>query len=285
METQLNIDRCMSRLLGDVPIEGNYQLAHIHIPKTAGVAVQSVLKDYFAPFTHLPWNDGASHWRSLTEGKGFDGQMVTGHIRFGDLKYDGFIETRPIYCTAVIREPLKRVVSLYNYNRSVKHPRHERFAQKFPTLNEFVISFAKTRNTGNRQCNWLTGNRANPNEISQILNQNYIGITTQEFTDWYLSKLISTLLGKNAAIQAPVMNELGEIKHGSRNGIEDIDPDIKLQFYENNRLDAELYQTLSAYIQGLNPELYVTQRASGQSKLSRIRKKVSRAMFSQLPRG
>ncbi len=234
----------MDRLMGKLPIEPNSMLAHIHIPKTAGVAVQSVLKAEFSPNLHLAWDKAREEWKQANSKAPYDGKFLTGHLEFSGLFYPGLPRPRPIYCIAVIREPLKRVVSLYNYNRSNMHPRHASFAEKFASLDDYVLTFTGAKRAANRQVRWLCGRVNDRDLLMARLNKHYIGVATQDRTDWYLSRVVSAVKQEDRTIEVPVVNTLKRVEHGTVVTEADISPVVLEKFRNANQLDLELYDTI-----------------------------------------
>lgn len=277
-----SIERCMNRLDGAEPIDPSCLIAHIHIPKTAGMAVQTVLKEHFEPHTHLQWNKAAENWKELTDGKEYSGSLITGHLQFPQLFYPGFSSERPIYCVSVIRDPLQRVISLYNYNRSLRHPNHERFSARFPSIDDFIKAKSGKDNVRNQQAVWLCGSRTNPDVLCEVLNAHYIGLTTQGYLADYLTKVLK-LCGKTAGeVTVPTVNALQKIKSGGAVGRDDIDPVVLEKFFQDNWLDDLLYKTVSKHLErNATPDTEMTAQGVRQvrkSTLARVKQTVKRLL-------
>lgn len=118
----------------------------VHIPKTAGVSLGASLQSAFDRFHGV---------KIAREGRSFDAmaaralrirserpcrQVIAGHFDWGRIEAWRAMG-RPAKAISVVRSPLERLVSHYNYNSSARHPDREAFRRKFPTL----LDFAKTR--------------------------------------------------------------------------------------------------------------------------------------------
>lgn len=248
LEKLPSIEPCMNRLDRAEPIGQSCLLAHIHIPKTAGMAVQTVLKKHLSPHTHFAWNNAAAEWKDLTDGQEYSGRLITGHLRYPHLFYPGFSSDRRIYCISVIRDPLKRVISLYNYNRSLRHPKHEAFSARFPDINDFVKAQSNPNRTRNQQAFWLCGSRTSPEVLSEVLNKHYLGISTQEYLIDYLSKILRFCGEDTGVVAVPTVNAIKNIKSGHAAKRADIDPVILNEFIRDNQLDYQLYYTVSEHL-------------------------------------
>lgn len=127
--------------------EKNDILLFLHIPKTAGVSVGAGLRGVFDNFLGVDWDRVdrsfveqtrfALYERSRREQR----QVLMGHFRAGQLNYwrnHGL----PIKAATIVRDPVDRVVSHYNYNCSERHPNNLQFRKRFPTLSDFVGNLA-----------------------------------------------------------------------------------------------------------------------------------------------
>lgn len=151
----------------------------VHIPKTAGVSLGASLRSAFDRFHGV---------KTAREGRSFDDmaekalrlrsertlrQVIAGHYDWGR------IETwraagRPTKAISVVRAPLERLVSHFNYNSSDRHPGRAEFVRKFPTLREF----AETR-VADPQLRQLIGPFATFEEALEKLTERYtfLGVT------------------------------------------------------------------------------------------------------------
>lgn len=60
-----------------------------------------------------------------------------GHFSWAEIQYWRNQEL-PIQCATIIRDPLARFVSNYNYNCSNAHPANAQFRERFPTMADYA---------------------------------------------------------------------------------------------------------------------------------------------------
>lgn len=115
----------------------------VHIPKTAGVSVGKSLQGGFDQFRGVVWNNIAQSFRQETRAAIYlqtrekTRQVIMGHYGWPELQLWRNHEM-PLKCGTIFRDPVARAVSNYNYNCSAKHPDHENFLQRFPTLESYI---------------------------------------------------------------------------------------------------------------------------------------------------
>jgi hypothetical protein len=112
----------------------------IHIPKTGGTSLRAAVFniDRSAGWT-LPIYSDAERLRALSLAPHLDHQtLFFGHFSFGI--HDLFKDPLPEYVT-VLREPVSRVVSLYNHHRRIENsPYHRLINSQKMSLLDFVES-------------------------------------------------------------------------------------------------------------------------------------------------
>lgn len=120
----------------------------VHIPKTAGMSIGKALRDSFDRFHAVPWGDIQPSFERLIESAlnewPSDGKrhVIIGHYSHRQIrqwKKAGL----PVKAASILRDPVARTVSQYNYNCSSRHPPHERFKARFPTLEHFVTNMRR----------------------------------------------------------------------------------------------------------------------------------------------
>ena len=117
----------------------------VHIPKTAGVSLGRSFRQAFDKFHSVQWNDVARTFRNATriatydQSKGGIRQVIMGHYGWPELQIWRNHEL-PMKCGTILRDPVERVVSNYNYNSSDAHPGREDFQARFPTLESYIIN-------------------------------------------------------------------------------------------------------------------------------------------------
>lgn len=118
----------------------------VHIPKTAGMSVGRALRDAFDVFHPINWANIPASFRDRTKEALYlrtDGQprrqVIMGHFGWPEMQFWRNQEL-PIKAASIIRDPVARIVSNYNYNLSEAHPAHQAFGERFPTLEAYVDS-------------------------------------------------------------------------------------------------------------------------------------------------
>lgn len=117
----------------------------LHIPKTAGISVGKTLQRAFDEFRGIDWKDVSATFRHQmrmalymqTQEK--KRQVIMGHFGWAELQIWKSHDL-PMKCATVLRDPVARMVSNYNYNCSDAHPEHVIFKERYPTLTAFVQS-------------------------------------------------------------------------------------------------------------------------------------------------
>lgn len=132
-----------ARVAADSHRAGADTMLFIHVPKTAGVSVGKSLREAFDRFYGVEWNDIQKSFRKVTrealyaQTRGQTRQVIIGHFGWPQVQMWRNHEI-PLKCGTIFRDPVARVVSNYNYNRSSAHPAHETFVSRFPTLESYV---------------------------------------------------------------------------------------------------------------------------------------------------
>lgn len=114
----------------------------VHIPKTAGMSFGKALAEV-AGFHAVPWDDVeggfvAQEVAARAAAKATQQtQIVMGHFGWVQLLGPVTAGHRPS-AIAFLRDPVARLVSNYDYNRSLDHPAFERFRTQYPTFARFV---------------------------------------------------------------------------------------------------------------------------------------------------
>jgi hypothetical protein len=127
--------------------EDNDIVHFVHLPKTAGMSVGKSLQASFDQFYGVDWQEvQASHRkfslralyrRSHTPCR----QVLMGHYGWNELvvwKHEGL----PVKAASILRDPVSRAVSNYNYNSSSVHPNRAKFLERHPTLKSFANTLA-----------------------------------------------------------------------------------------------------------------------------------------------
>jgi len=138
----------------------------IHIPKTAGTTLRSIIEDHF-PANQLYFlyignalHPGMEEFSALTDEEKRKIKLFCGHFHFGYHRY----LPQPCKYITVLRDPVERTVSLYHHLLQKEHARHDksvvdiqrRINRENLTLEGFVVS-GITLDTDNAQTRILSG--------------------------------------------------------------------------------------------------------------------------------
>jgi hypothetical protein len=157
-----------------MPVDSRVPLiVFCHLPKTGGSTMRRVFREAFGDgFSEVRRKVGAAEEdltrQKLHRGGGFPetARAVGGHIEYE--AYDPERQPRDMIVVSVMREPLSRVLSTYNYiQTNARHPFHPRFVGRdlLTVLEEFPRFLRKI---GNRQTRMLFGDGERPT-IDRIL--------------------------------------------------------------------------------------------------------------------
>ena len=115
----------------------------VHVPKTAGMSLGESLSTAFGRFRPVTWPHVEKSFRTQVRQALYRQtqrpmrQVVMGHFGWEELQ-ELRRQDLPLKCATVLREPLARFVSNYNYNRSEAHPGHESFRKRFADVESYV---------------------------------------------------------------------------------------------------------------------------------------------------
>lgn len=113
-------------------------LIFTHMPKTAGMTLEAIISQNYYSY-HLVHIDGPNAERNPAAlfKQGVLPTVAMGHYEFNHILFLAL--HRPTAHITMLREPVRRVISYYNWvRRSEKHPLHEKLAKM--TLREFAAS-------------------------------------------------------------------------------------------------------------------------------------------------
>ena len=254
MPVLLPIPQCFRRLLyirdhGLPPVE-QASLVHIHIHKSAGMFFQQPLLYALRPAVLLDWQDPICHLEQLRRaGTSEEYWLYAGHVDYLSVKRA--LPDKKLWFFALIRQPLERVVSEYNYFRSAKHPPNAKFYSDFPTIEQYLEFYCDARR--NQQSYFLAGTRDDQRALRRVLNENYLGIApiheTKLFRDWLIEGIQQTPAHHpfdNYYHQIPpAVNDLTTLLHGNTVQKADIPAKWKARFNSANALDRALYRSVS----------------------------------------
>lgn len=117
----------------------------VHVPKTAGVSVGKALQMAFDRFHGVEWNNVPTAFRKAMrqavydQSRGNVRQVIMGHFGWPELQVWRQHDLQ-VKAGTILRDPVDRVISNFNYNSSDAHPARAEFVKRFPTIESFVRS-------------------------------------------------------------------------------------------------------------------------------------------------
>lgn len=153
-------------------LQGDETLCFLHIPKTAGLTLRSILDQHFALQEICP----ADNWRSLRAlppGQLSRYRLVRGHFPFGVGEH---LPRRPVYAT-LLRDPVERVLSQYDYVRrdTSNGPLHEMV--RAMTLEEYLDDeFLREETIHDIQTRYLAPATVMPDDIDVVAPVRHTGV-------------------------------------------------------------------------------------------------------------
>jgi Sulfotransferase family len=158
-------------------------LIHIHIPKTAGTTINTLLGDairgkHFA--YSLPGHRKMFEAMSQDERDRID--FIFGHFPYGLHKFF----TRPVRYIASLREPRQRLLSFYHYVLSTEsHPKHELVKEKTSDFSSFLRLALKDQDiraeVDNVQVRMIAGKMELLDEYDGVLAAAFANIVAGDF--------------------------------------------------------------------------------------------------------
>jgi len=115
----------------------------VHIPKTAGVSIGKSFQSTFDKFHGVQWDNIGPSFRQSTRLAAYGQshqelrQVIMGHFGWREIQLWRNHEMG-IKVGTIFRDPVERMISNFNYNRSNVHPGHEAFNKQFPTIEGYV---------------------------------------------------------------------------------------------------------------------------------------------------
>lgn len=159
-------------------------IIHLHIPKCAGTTVNNILGNNFPGACYAFGNKKHDdEFNSLSEEERIERyKVVFGHVRYGIHKK---FDTENYIYFSVLRDPLDRLCSLFNYiHLRQEHPLNAIFKKNLRNLNEISEEFLKTQrgmlgNFKNYMSSAFLGRRCNSWRDYEDLKEHIGKLTTQ----------------------------------------------------------------------------------------------------------
>lgn len=122
----------------------------LHIPKTGGVTMRTLLRDVYGPGALCPYT-ALEDLASASPSQFREYPVVAGEFPF----YVSELLTRPLFSFTFLRDPVERTLSVYKHlRRDVNHPDHARMAE-VADLAEFLAHPALRTHVVNAQTRFL----------------------------------------------------------------------------------------------------------------------------------
>lgn len=105
----------------------------LHLPKTGGVTVETLLKQEFDDNQICPWYYEEDYYRGSSSPSNYS--LFLGHVPY----YAKKIIPETVYTFTIIREPVARTISAFEHiARDSFHPQNKMMNQEAPTLKQFM---------------------------------------------------------------------------------------------------------------------------------------------------
>ncbi len=237
-----------------IQIQPDDVLFFMHIPKTGGVSLISLLSSHFRQGEIFPLHSVASweEFESFPPEQLASYRLIRGHFKFGpfDRQVFRYFCQNPLILT-MLRDPVARTISAYRYVKREPRARiHEEVLSKQMSLHDYVHYPPYYGRIANLQTRMVLGavrgvpNRANdPHALSDeallfLAKQHlesfaFFGLT-ERFEDSV--RLLNHTFGWQPVQQVPSENVAPQ--PSSRDSI---DPEVLATIEDHTRLDAELY--------------------------------------------
>lgn len=224
--------------------------AHIHIPKTAGMYFQRPLLENLRPSVLLHWQHPVSHLRDLLSKAGAPNyKLFAGHIGYQELEDQ--LASRKMRYFAVLRDPIERTISEYNYCRSENHPEAESFFASFPTFDRYIEYICDVDR--NRQTYFLSGTRNSSRHLCDVLRSQYVGLAPIHKV-YSFRKALTTSIARTYGFKyfnlelvskQSKTNNLTKIRFGEIVQYKKVDSSLRKKFETANGIDIAVYNAVA----------------------------------------
>ncbi len=132
-----------ARVAANTYHDPNDVMLFVHLPKTAGMSVGRSLQEAFDKFHGVNWRNIPGSFRIMTHRACYrhsarpGRQVIMGHFGYNEIRIWRDAEL-PIKAAAILRDPVARLISNFNYNSSDAHPAKADFIKSFPTLESYA---------------------------------------------------------------------------------------------------------------------------------------------------
>ncbi|MGQ0484400.1 MAG: sulfotransferase family 2 domain-containing protein [Hyphomicrobiales bacterium] len=258
--SEQNLPRMTSLKAGDFDAYRRRQagkplsVVFVHVPKTAGSTIVSTFEssgiellrveiDYSNPAEVADYHGAMQHRLSDAVAKpvGQNGQFLTGHYFTQNLLTAiGSLDGRLLF--TMLRDPVTRIISEYQYCCSSRHPPHEQFRAQFPSFTDYL----KHPSAQEQFFEFLRPSlKASVDETIAFLEANFVLVGIQE--EFKLSmELLQLATGVNC-----VTDEHDNALHSSQEGKREELLSYRPQIEAANPIDMTIYGWFSEILKGL----------------------------------
>ena len=219
-------------------------LIFLHIPKTAGTSIRSLVEGVFAAPTRVylyeePPGISLKEFRGLPKEAKEQIRLVFGHVPYGVHEW---LPQRARYIT-VLRDPVDRVVSLYYHNKTMPgNKRHQLIVENNLSLEEFVFC-GHALQTDNGMVRYISGVQGMRfGECSEdVLDMAYRNIENHFECVLTMENLQQGIAKLSEILGLPMRGVRKMNVNRARQQKESIDPLLVRKIEALNRFDRELY--------------------------------------------
>lgn len=209
---------------------------YIHVPKTGGTSLRDIFLRNL-PEGEVLFVNGEKEVELYTEDRLKTLTAIGGHLPLWKFMATPAGISYPCVKFAVLRDPIDRLLSLYNYLSVSKHPDHVKYSGL--SFEDFVSVFAKSKPPALHMCYSFSGKGDFETSRANILKHNVAIYSLEDIGDLLVA--LSTLLGVDA--------ELSHLNKSQKTVTHADTFDLDIGFLE---ADVELY---AAYRNGDLPRL------------------------------
>lgn len=245
------------------------KLVFLHIEKSAGTS----LREFFYSF----YGKSNVFWHGIKPA--YDKAMLShfvvgGHRQY--LTYEERVRSNAIFL-AIVREPVSRVVSLYNYlvkHESESWSRHKGFDSS--SLKNTVFNCSAFRGAvANAQCRYLSGSESF-HKVSESLNNGSYFLGSMDHLGSFERELKKRLGAKSESIEK---HNVGDKGYYSKIDIDDhVVSEIKSLVEEDYKLYDYLKNISGGYLSTVNDEAWKEVREASQELDKHLGKRFSGAL-------
>ncbi|MFD1914280.1 sulfotransferase family 2 domain-containing protein [Halodurantibacterium flavum] len=227
-----------------------------HIPKTAGSSLTRELRIILPPYRNICAEEvpGQAEDRNaqlmqavevfLRDSSSTSFRSASGHLRWPHILriQEGFPNAKLF---TFLRDPVDRVVSDYRYAKTPKHPSHEVFQKRFPSLEHYIES----PEAQNKMWKFLTGKKdAVSTSVRSVFDSyTFVGLLESIESDFLFFSSINGCprrMGARANVTKPQTDNVVEMDRSLRERIESLNP-----------RDMELYSTVKQVLDAKRQEM------------------------------